>query len=122
MTRASCLTNTEQTVTVGCKTFSNHLVSKEAYVEEQHLPRLLRYIQINNIQECTNPCSAINSYCEYTKDIWPCFVKESAHFVKDITKPCLNIINQLLTVMRTDSRSAKTSKKISDQRKLKQLH
>lgn len=111
MTRASSLTNTEQIVTIDCKMFSNHLVSKQAYAEEQHLPRLPRYIQINSIQEYPNPCSAINSCREYTKDICTCFIKESVHFVKDATKTCLNSINQLLTVMRTDFRSPKTSKK-----------
>lgn len=62
MTRASCPTNTEETVTTGCKMFSNHLMSKQAYAEEQHLPRLPRYTQISNIQEYLHPYSAINSY------------------------------------------------------------
>lgn len=53
MTTASCLTNTEQTVTTGYKDV--HLLFKKAYAEEQHLPRLPRYIQINNIQEYPNP-------------------------------------------------------------------
>lgn len=75
--RASCLTNTEQTVTIGCKMFSSHLVSKQTYAEECLSSRLPRYIQIHNIQEYPNPHSAVNSHREYTKDICICFIKES---------------------------------------------